>query len=339
MTKITVYCEVDLVSKKLKDVSYELISKAHKLALEATNIKNDTSFEIEALALSDTLDKESIQKALSAGANKLTLIKENCLGIFSQTIFSQCFVEYYKKNPSEIIIFPATPKGRIVAPRITTILNAGLVADCTELSFIVKNNELYFAPTRPTFGSELMATIISKTMPQCATVRPGTFKAEFNINNSGKYSEYIPIRYEENRLRLINSFLDSANTKTDFANAKTVFIAGWGINDPNSQRYFTLLKELAKITNSKVGATRKMVDMNIAPQYMQIGQTGTSLNADLCITFGVSGAMQHLMGIKNCKTIVAINIDSEAEIFKYADYKIVADAKEIIENLCKKLKQ
>lgn len=339
MTKITIYCEADLVSKKLKNVSYELISKAYKLALNAINLKTNISFEIEAVVLSDSLDKESIKKALSAGADKLILIKENCLNVFSQTIFSQCFIEYYKKNPSDIIIFPATPKGRMVAPRITTILNTGLVADCTELDFIIKNNELYFAPTRPTFGSELMATIISKTTPQCATVRPGIFKAEFNINNSGKYIEYTPIRYEENRLRIINSFLDNTEKKADFANAKIIFIAGWGINDTNNQRYFTLLKELAKITNSKVGVTRKMVDMNIAPQYMQIGQTGSSTSADLCITFGVSGAIQHIMGIKNCKTIVAINTDSEAEIFKYADYKIVADAKEIIENLCKKLKQ
>jgi len=331
--KITVYCEADLLSKKLENVSYELISKAQELVYKANSLLANPEFIVEAVVLADEIDKESIEKAYLAGANKFVLIKEKCLDMFSQTIFAQCFVEYIKNNKSEIIIFPATTKGRIVAPRITTLLNTGLVADCTDLDFIVKENKLKFAPTRPTFGSELMATIISKSYPQCATVREGVFGAIFNKANSGEYNEFRPTCYEENRLKIVKALFDNTKEKADFFNAKVVLVAGWGLSDKHDRKYFALLEHLAKLIGAKIASTRKVVDSGLMPQYTQIGQTGTTINADLYIGFGVSGAIQHVMGMKNCKTIVSVNTDENAEIFKYSDYKIVADAKKLIEEL------
>ena len=155
MKKITVYCEVDSSEKKLENVSYELISKAYDLAQSAMQMQTD-EYIVEAVALCDEIREESVKKAFMAGANKFVLIQDKCLENFSQAVFAQCFIEYFRENRSDVIIFPATIKGRIVAPRITTLLDTGLVADCTGLEFIVKDNQLKFAPTRPTFGSELM---------------------------------------------------------------------------------------------------------------------------------------------------------------------------------------
>lgn len=332
MKKITVFCEVNQTEKSLENVSYELITKAYELTLKAKELK-DEDFIVEAVALSDKLEENSIKKAFLSGATRFVFIKEKCLSDFSQTIFSQCFLEYYQNNKSEIIIFPATAKGRIIAPRITTSLNTGLVADCTELDFIIRENKLKFAPTRPTFGSELMATIISKEEPQCATVRPKTFKANFNINIDGELNEFYPNSYEEPRVKLLRKVFDSSASITDFSDAKIVLAAGYGLIDNKDRKYFSRLEKLAELIGAKVGSTRKVVDLGLMPQASQIGQTGSTVEADLYIAFGISGAIQHISGMKNSKKIVAINTDENAEIFKYADFKVVADAKMIIDEL------
>lgn len=338
MRKITVYCEADLTAKKLENVSYELISKAHELVAKAKDLQPNDEFIVEAVVLADEIKEDSIKKAICAGANNFVLVKENCLNTFSQTIFSQCFVEFYKNSPSEVIIFPATPKGRMVAPRITTLLNTGLVADCTELDFIIRENKLKFAPTRPTFGSELMATILSKNTPQCATVRAGVFKANFDKELKSNFFEFTPTPYNENRIKLTNAIIDNPSLNIDFSTSNIVLVAGWGLCEAGGKEYFDKLEYLAKNLGAKVGYTRKVVDMGLAPQALQIGQTGTTIEAQLYIGFGVSGAIQHIMGMKNSKTIIAINTDENADIFKYADYKIVADAKFIIDELLKKIR-
>ena len=317
MKKITVFTEVNLKDKKLEKVSYELISKAYELALGAQDFSKE-DYIVEAVALCSEIEEESIKKCFLAGASRFVLIKDKCLDTFCQTIIAKCFMEFYSQNPSEIILFPATQKGRIVAPRITTMLDTGLVADCTELGFVAKDNILKFAPTRPTFGSELMATIISKKSPQCATIRPNTFKANFNINIDGEFNEFFPNSYEEPRIKLVKQLIDTTSDITDFSNARMIFAAGYGLVDNKDRKYFSRLEKLAEIVGAKVGSTRKVVDMGLMPQASQIGQTGATVEPDLYIAFGISGAIQHVSGMKNSKKIVAINTDENAEIFAFA---------------------
>lgn len=333
MKKILVYCEVDLVNKKLDDVSYELISKAYELTKKAKELKSDEDYIVEAVALCDEIDENSLKKAFMAGAKRFVHIKNECLKSFSQTVFAQCFVEYFNKNQADIIIFPATFQGRIVSPRITTLLDTGLVADCTGLDFIIRENKLKFAPTRPTFGAELMATIISKKNPQCATIRPKIFSATFDKNIDGELNEFIPISLEEPRIKLLRTVLDNSSNAADFSNAKIILAAGYGLVDKKDRKYFSRLERIAEIVGAKIGSSRKVVDMGLMPQATQIGQTGATVEPEIYIAFGISGAIQHISGMKNSKTIIAINTDENAEIFKYSDYKIVADVKEIIDGL------
>ena len=338
MCKITVYCEMNLKNHILEDVSYELTSKAVflKEQAKAMQVKNNEC-SVEAVVLGTAIDESSLKKLLDTGVDSVVLIKSDTLGQFSQTVFAQSFVEYFNANPSEIIIFPATSYGRMVAPRITTALDTGLVADCTGLEFVQKDDNLKLAPTRPTFGSELMATILSKKNPQCATIRPKVFKADFTKNIDGKYSEFYPNSYDEHRIKILRTMLNKNDNVADFTNTKIVLAAGYGLSDGKDRKYYTRLERIAKIINAKVASTRKVADFEFLPRSTQIGQTGSNVEADLYIAFGISGAIQHISGMKNCKTIVAINIDENADIFKYADYKIVADAKEIIDEMLAKL--
>ena len=338
MGKIAVYLETDLNNYTLSNVSYELLSKAHQLKISAKEIDcNNNDYEVVGIALGKNIEKDSVKKAFQAGADYFVHIKDDSLDIFSQTVFSLSFIEYFSSNPCEIILFPATPEGRIIAPRITTMLDVGLVADCTGLELIKKNDKIMLAATRPTFGSELMATILSKKNPQCATVRPKTFIADFTLgseNFSDRFFEYkLNYPINETRLKLLRSFFEKETQGVDFDNSKIILTAGYGLYTGKNPEYFIKLEKLAKKINAKFGATRKVVDLGLVPKDNQIGQTGSTVSPDLYIAFGVSGALQHTIGMKNSKKVIAINSDENAEIFKYADYKIIADAKKVIDEL------
>ncbi len=330
MNKITVYGEIQ--NNDITNSTLELVSKAYELKLQSVNdFKQE--IKIETVIISNRIDEFVKQKIFNAGSDRVTLIKYNQEQEFLSTIYSKIFVEYFNQNPSDVILFPATEKIRTLAPRITTMLDTGLVADCTELELISKNGEVKLASTRPTFGGELMATILSKKNPQCATVRPKTFKIREVENNSDDYFEFTPSIYDEDRIKLLRSLIENSSNVPILSDAKIVLVGGYGIISNNKNEYFDKLKKMAKMFNASVGVTRKVVDYGIMSYDKQIGQTGLTIQPELYIAFGVSGAIQHIMGMKNSKVIVAINTDENAEIFKYADYKIVADAKEVIDEI------
>ncbi len=330
MNKITVYGEIQ--NNDVTTSTLELVSKAYELKLQSNNEFNH-DIKIETVIISDKIDEFVKQKIFNTGSDRIVLIKYNQEQEFLPTIYSKIFVEYYNQNLSDVILFPATEKIRTLAPRITTMLDTGLVADCTELELVLKNNEVKLASTRPTFGGELMATILSKKNPQCATVRPNTFKIKEANYKGDEYFEFTPSIYDEDRIKLLRNLVDNSNDTSALSCAKIVLVGGFGIVSNNKKEYFDKLQKLAKIFNASVGVTRKVVDYGILPYEKQIGQTGLTIQPELYISFGVSGAIQHIMGMKNSKVIVAINTDENAEIFKYADYKIVADAKDVIDEL------
>lgn len=336
MNKITVLCEVDYSDNILKDVSYELLSKASELKKQALQLKNEI-YEVEAVIINNWLCDELIKKAYCYGADKVVLIKNVECSDFSFALQAKAFVEYYSANPSKVILFPATVWGRSIAPRITTMLDTGLVADCTQVEFILKDNEIKLAPTRPTFGSELMATILSKKIPECATIRPKTFEIKYDSSRFGQYSEFISNIQERNRILLLKTVLDDKVDEGDFSNAKIILTAGYGLIEGKNDQYVRKLKELADLIGAKFASTRKLVDFNYTNPSSQIGQTGSSVTAELYIAFGVSGAIQHICGMKNSKKIIAINTDSNAPIFQYSDYKIIADARKIIDEMLKEV--
>ena len=330
MNKIIVYSEIN--AEKVTDASLELISKAYELKLQS-NTEFQKDILVEAVVIAVELDELSKQRIYKAGADRIIFIKDTSAFCFMPTIYSKIFIDYFNQNPSDVILFPASEKTRTLAPRITTLLDTGLVADCTNLELVLKNNDVKLASTRPTFGGELMATILSKKNPQCATVRPGTFKIKDVNLGMKEYFEFTPSVYEENRIKLLRSLLDNKVSASALQSAKIVLAGGYGIVSNNKTEYFDKLQKLSKILNATVACTRKVVDYGIMPSSSQVGQTGQTITPELYVAFGISGAIQHIMGMKNSKTIIAVNSDENADIFNYADYKIVADAKLVIDDM------
>ena len=295
MKKITVYCEKDCKKNDLSEVSYEILSQAFRLKKQAKELKpQEDEFLIEALCIASNLNEEIVKKAANCGADKFVLIKGPQFLNFNQIVFCEAFIEYFENNSSDIILFPATATGRMVAPRITTKLNTGLVADCTGLEIILKNNELKLASTRPTFGSELMATILSKKNPQCATVRAGTFLVEMFNETEFDYCEFQPTYLKETRIKTIQTNIKEADVDFDIKNARIILCVGMGLVDKDISETIKKIKKLAKSMQAEIGATRKVVDCGYLDKKHQIGQTGNSVQPELYIAFGVSGALQHI---------------------------------------------
>lgn len=339
--RIAIYCELNELNSSFEEESYELISKMFQLKKQAfLLLGKEIDYKIDSICLGDKIDELSIKKAYKAGSDRVVLIKNELYRSFLNTTFQKALIEYFDTVESyDIILFPASLKSRMLAPKVTTALNAGLVADCIDLDFILKNEKLYLASTRPTFGSELMATIVSKTKPECATIRKKSFPPVFENDKDGEFVEFEGNPYIENRLKILQTLFDkNSKGENNLENSKIILCAGFGLCSKN-QEYFEKLKVLAEKIGANVASTRKVVDFNLMEKETQIGQTGTSVCPKLYIGFGVSGAIQHICGMKHSSKIAAINIDENAEIFKYCDYKIVEDAKKIIDEMLNKLER
>lgn len=313
---------------KLSPVVFELATHARTLTQSLNNCN------ITVITAGENTNIEEFKHKLSKfGVNELVIIKNANLNNYDTRCFSSAILQYITQFPKEIFLIGATKQGRDLAPQISSALNTGLTADCTGLE-INENGKL--AATRPTFGGELMATILCKTYPQMTTVRPRVFQAvPVEIPTDTRYTEYFPQNLPEQIKKIIKSTLiTEGNDK--LGSAKIVVAGGKGLKDKET---FDKLFKLAKLLDGEVGASRKAVDAGLAPHEIQIGQTGRTIAPELYIAFGISGAIQHCVGVLGAKKIIAVNSDPYAPIGAAADALIVADAAEVIdywiENLTK----
>jgi len=216
--------------------------------------------------------------------------------------------------------------GRSLAPRVAARVGTGLTADCTGLDI---GADGLLQQTRPAFGGNLMATIITAARrPQMATVRPGVFSAAPRA--AGRQGEVV--RVQQPTGLVLPQVLKTAPGAPgeSIAAARVIVSAGRGIGN---QKNLELVRRLAERLGGSMGVTRPLVDMGWAPYPCQIGQTGLAVAPDLLVCCGVSGAIQHLAGMGGAKVVVAINSDPQAPIFGAAHYKVVGDAVEILKQL------
>jgi electron transfer flavoprotein alpha subunit len=263
--------------------------------------------------------------------DKIYYDDRNQLKEYSSELYLTLLFNLVKDISPDIILFSATTEGRTLAPLLAAKLHTGLTADCIELDI---NEQDKLEATRPTFGGKLMATIISKTSPQMATIRPRAITTKFNATI--KDTEYINFSYDSDfankKIKLIKTIRKEITNNLD--KAEIVVAGGKGIKDN-----INLVYNLAKAINGQAAFSRAIVDLGLANQSFQIGQTGKTIAPKLYIACGISGAIQHTVGIMNAKKIIAINTDKNAPIFKLADIGIVGDAKEIIPNIINHLNQ
>jgi len=317
-------------SNKLAGVSLELVGAAKQLASQLSGE------EVCALLLADNDDVSPMVKQLSeAGANKIYLIQDDCLKNYSTELYTKAISDAIEMKKPSIVLVGATTTGRDFAPRVSSRLNTGLTADCTELSI---NEKGLLAATRPTFGGSLMATILcQKTRPQMATVRPKVLaKPEPDESNAAqveKLAIHLDASTSKTKILDCESACEVLCARIDEAD---IIVSG-GRAMKNAEN-FKILEDLAAALGGAVGASRAAVDAGWRPHCDQVGQTGKTVSPKLYIACGISGAIQHLAGMNSSDIIVAINKDAEAPIFGIATYGIIGDLFEVVPALTEAIK-
>lgn len=329
MSNIFLYAEVTK-ENYLHTVLFELAYKAQELSKKLNNA------DISAILICKTGLGETFKEAFkNSGFDYVYIAEDDTFENYSTEIFSKIAIDIIKDVKPDIMLIGATTQGRDIAPRISAGMHTGLTADCIGLDI---NDKGQLAATRPTFGGKLMATILCKTLPQMATVRPKVFKpAPENIVKDTKFVYLKPeIDKIENRVEFIKFVKNINSTINELDSAEIIVAGGKGMKN---EQGFQLLKEFADCIGGHVGASRGAVDMGLASQDIQIGQTGKTVTPKLYIACGISGAIQHVVGMNESDKIIAINIDEKAPIFQVSDCGIVGDAFEIIPQLIEQLKK
>jgi len=304
---------------QMLNIAYELLGEGKKLA-------ESLKVPLSAVLIGDKV--EGLAKDLYAyGADTVYLVEDKELELYRTESYTAAFVKLVTKHRPEIILLGATHIGRDLAPRVAGRLSTGLTADCTELSIDLE--EKILLQTRPAFGGNLMATILCPLhRPQMATVRPGVMKKiSPDYNRAGRLVRE-PYRAEEVNVRtIVREVVKEMGKVVNLEEAKVVVCGGRGIG---SKEGFTLLEQLAKKLGGVVGASRGAVDAGWLSSAHQVGQTGKTVHPKLYIACGISGAIQHVAGMQGSRTIVAINKNPAAPIFKIADYGIVGDVHQVL---------
>ena len=309
--EILVYLEIK--NGKIAENSLDLVSFAKEISKGCRVICTTVSSKLPDLS-----------ELYESGANKLYFIKSDSMP-YDKRKHPYYLTELIKKINPDIFILNSTTEGREIAPIVASSLNLGLTADCTGLE--IEDNKLI--STRPTFGGKLMASILSRTTPNMATVRVNTFRKK-NCNFEGNLEiEELTFNVKNPKSEIL-SYTDTKEDFTTVQNSKIILSGGMGLK---TKENFDKLKLLA----SKIGAiacgTRKAVDKGFIEKELQVGQTGKTVTPDIYVAFGISGAIHHIVGMENSKKIIAINTDKNAPVFKHADIGIIEDAGVVLDKL------
>jgi electron transfer flavoprotein alpha subunit len=313
-------------NKEIKGVGYELLSKGRELA--------DT-LNTELCAVCFGHNVKGIEQLTACGADKIYLIDDPAFTTLSEDAYVAELVRLIKLHKPEIVLAGATPFGRSFFPRVAAILKTGLTADCTGLD--IDTEKKLLRQTRPTFGGNVMATIICPSRrPQMSTVRPRVFKKKLlQAPHPGKI---IKVDFNKeaisSKTKILN-FVADLTEKVALEDADIIVSGGRGLGKPEN---FKLIRDLATALGAAVGSSRPPVDEGWIPYSHQVGQTGKTVCPKLYIAVGISGAVQHMAGMQTSDCIIAINDDPEAPIFQIAKIGIVGDLFKVVPLLTEKLK-
>lgn len=311
----------------LKSVSFELLSRGRALA-------DKLGESLVSVVIGNNVDKEQLNELILRGADKVIVVEDEKLSDFIVENYSNLLVDMIKDLKPNIILSAATVNGRTLMPHVAMRLHAGLTADCTELDIEEETKNLL--QTRPAIGGNILATIKTPDhRPQMATVRPKSSKPlEIDESRTGDV-EYITFDRSllDNRVKKLES-KHEVGGDINIQAADIVVAGGKGMKKSEN---FTMIKELADKLGGVVGASRDAVDRGWATYPQQVGLSGKTVTPKLYVAVGVSGAIQHLAGMKTSDVIVSINSDPDAAIFHVSDFGIVGDLFDVIPLLNSKL--
>jgi electron transfer flavoprotein alpha subunit len=313
---------------KVQSVAYELLGKAQELSKKL-------DCQVSGVLIGNNME-DQLDELIWHGADNIYLVQAPELANFQDEPYTNILVELVKKYKPEIFLCGATAIGRSLISRVAINIKAGLTADCTGLD--IDPDKLILLQTRPAFGGNIMATIISPNYrPQMATVRHKVMQPmTADKHRKGKIikENFDSVLYVS-RTRLLD-IVEEIESLVNLAEADIIVSGGRGMAGPEN---FKILEELAHVLGAAVGSSRAAVDAGWMPYSHQVGQTGRTVGPKIYIACGISGQIQHLVGMQSSKIIVAINKDSEAPIFKVATYGIVGDLFQIVPALTKKFKE
>lgn len=324
----SVWIFIEQTEGKFNDVSWELLGKGRELAtaLDA---------ELCGVLLGHNVTKTA-EEPVYYGADRVFVVDDPVLEYYRTQPYTNALVTLARAHKPEVLLMGATYIGRDLSGAVATQLKTGLTADCTVLNIDEETKLLH--QTRPAFGGNIMATIYCATArPQMSTVRPRVMSMpEKDTSRKGQIvEEKINLKEDEVLTRRVEYVCD-ATSAFRIEDANVIVAGGRGMAEGAN---FKMLEELAGVLGGVVGASRAAVDAGWADWAHQVGQTGHTVRPRLYICAGISGAIQHQVGMEGADMIIAINKDKEAPIFKIANYGIVGDALEVVPALTKAFKK
>lgn len=347
MNSVFVYIEIG-EGNKVADVNLELLTKGRKLAKQL-------GVDLECICIGYQLN--GIEKQLEPyGPNKIHIFDDARLFPYTTLPHTSAIVNLFKEEQPQICLMGATVIGRDLGPRVSSSLGSGLTADCTQLEigdfdmkkrkqggeadeFETIHYENQLLQIRPAFGGSIIATIVNPDhRPQMATVRDGVMKKETVSEKTNcqvirhEVANYIP--ESDYVVTVLDHYVEEA--KHNLKGANIVVAGGYGVG---SKEGFDQLFSFAKEIHAEVGASRAAVDAGWVSHDRQIGQTGVTIRPKVYIACGISGAIQHIAGMKDSGIIISINNDPQAPISKIADYNIVGKVEEVLPKFIKYYKQ
>jgi electron transfer flavoprotein alpha subunit len=300
-------------------VSWELLGVGADLA-------KARSVELCSMVVGDNVEHLA-HEAFAYGASKVYLVDDPVFHHYRTESYYKALVYLIEKYKPEIVLIGATGLGRDLAGAVATRLQTGLTADCTGLSIDDKG---FLLQTRPAFGGNIMATILTEyTRPQMSTVRPHVMPMPpRDTSRTGTIiREQVPVKEEEIAAKVLEVIADKNLDSVDVAAADIIVSGGRGMC--NAENY-KILQELASELGGVVACSRAAVEAGWMPLERQVGQTGKTVRPKIYFAVGISGAIQHLVGMQDSDTIIAINRDKSAPIFEVATYGIVGDLFQVI---------
>ncbi len=339
MNSVFVYIEIG-EQNKVVDVSLELCTKGRKLA-------NELDVKLECICIGNNIN--GVEKELFPyGVDCVHIFDDARLFPYTSLPHTSAVVNLFKEEKPQICLLGATVIGRDLGPRVSSALHSGLTADCTQLEiddfdmkvkvgeeFVDKHYDKQLMQIRPAFGGSIIATIVNpEHRPQMATVRDGVMKREILDENykgevvNHKVGEYVP--ETDYIVKVLDRHVEAA--KHNLKGASIVVAGGYGVGGKEG---FDLLFKLAKEIHAEVGASRAAVDAGWIDHDRQIGQTGVTVRPKVYIACGISGAIQHIAGMKESGIIISINNDPNAPINQIADYNINGNIEVVLPKLIK----
>ncbi len=321
-------CEENNTALVPKKVVKELLAQGRKLA-------DKLDQDLTVVVLGDSR-LTGLAFLIAYGADKVMRCEHKLLGTFTTGSFTTVISAIISKEKPSVFLFGATPHGRELAPSVAARLHLGLTADCTGLEI---NEKRELIQTRPAFGGNIMASIISPyTRPQMATVRPHVFS--FGDPDNSRKGEIINsnvvLSPAANKTKVVAVERIRDEEEGRIEDADIIVSAGRGCQ---SKENLKLVQDLARVLGGVMAGSRAIVELDWIPHTKQVGQSGFTVGPQLYIAIGISGAIQHLVGMSSAKTVIAINKDPDAPIFKVADLGIVGNAVDILPILIRELKK